>query len=460
MSELLSFPQCMGNQDALMWCVEADPVLRATTAAVTLLERAPDRSVLRARLERAVRDLPRLRQRVVELPRAISTPLWAEDPHFELDQHLRFVRAARGDGLQGVLEQAAHLAMQGFDRARPLWEFVVVEDLEDGRAAVIQKLHHAVTDGVGGLLLMQRVYDRGPDQPFALPPTPPLGAEPTPLEVSAESLLRSAGAPLRWLRSGIAGLPGLAADPAGRLRAAAAAASSLVHVLSPGTAPLSPLMRGRSTRYRFEILSVPVASLKAAAHGAGCKLNDAFLASVAGGFRRYHERHGVRASELRASVPINLRGPGADGAAGNRMLPARLRVPLRERDPRRRMRRIRRLVGAEREQPALGWIEELAGASRLLPAFLVTELVGRAARHVDFVAACVPGLPVELWMAGARVEALHTFGPTAGTAANVTLFSYLGRGDVTLNADPAAVPDADVLLDCLREGFDEVLKVG
>jgi WS/DGAT/MGAT family acyltransferase len=443
-----------------MWWIEEDPLLRATTAAVTLLDRAPRREVLTERLERATRDLPRLRQRVVGLPRAISTPIWRDDPHFRLGDHLRTVRAARDGGFRAVLDHAAALAMQGFDRARPLWEFVVVEDLEDGRAAVIQKLHHAVTDGVGGMLLMQRVYDRGPDEPFAYPPVPVPAREPSALEIGGESLLRTATAPLSWLRRGVGALPELAADPLGGARAAARGLASLLHVAAPGRAPLSPLMRERSTRYRFDTLSVPLAGLRAAAHGAGCKLNDAFVAALAGGFRRYHERHGARVAELRASIPINLRGPGAGGLAGNRMLPARLRIPLRDRDPRRRMRRVRRLVAAEREQPALAWIEELSGAARFLPRFAVRELVGRAARHVDFVAACVPGLPVELWMAGARVESLHTFGPTAGSAANVTLFSYLDRAGVALNTDRAAVPDPEVLLECLGEGFDEVLKTG
>lgn len=458
MSRALRFPRSMGNQDALMWCAERDPVMRATTAAVTLLERAPDASRLRTRLRRAGRELPRLHQRVVEPPRAFSNPVWADDPHFDLDQHLAFVRAPRGEGLRWLLDLAAASATQGFDRSRPLWSFLVVEDLEGGGAAVVQKLHHAVTDGAAGIALMQRVYDRGPDRPFDAPPTDDSEpAAPGALRLGAAALR---AASTRLARVGAARLRELSASPLSSLRDAAGELRSVAHVLRPSLQPLSPLLGKRSGRYRFDTLSVPTASLKAAAHRVRCKLNDAYLAAVAGGWRRYHAHHRKRVQGLRISMPIDLRGAGGAAVAGNRMMPVRLVLPVSERNPARRMRRIRRLVAAEREQPGLAHVETLAGMLGLVPAPLLVSALGAVARSIDFVAACVPGLPIPLYVAGARVEALHTFGPTAGTAANLTLFSYLDRAAVAINTDAAAVPDPEVLLECMREGFDEVLKLG
>jgi diacylglycerol O-acyltransferase len=450
----------MGNQDALMWCVERDPVLRSTTAAVTLLERAPERAQLRAKLERATRELPRLRQRVATPPRALSTPVWETAPHFDLDYHLRFVRAPGDASLRAVLDLAAGIAMQGFDRVRPLWEFSVVEDLEDGGAAVIQKLHHSVTDGLAGILLMQKVYDFEPSP--APTPEAELPADEDPsswLPVAPRDLAGVLSGPVRLLRSGASGVLDLARTPLETTQGAASGLASLVRVLSPDVTPLSPIMRARSTSYRFETFGVPLASLKNASHAARCKLNDAFLAAVTGGFRRYHLRHGVRQKELRVSLPISLRGAGP-AVSGNQIMPARFAVPVSERDPRRRMRRIRRLVDRQRNERALAWAEQLAGLTAYLPAGLVAGAVGAVARGIDFVGACVSGLPVPLYLAGSRVTSLHTFGPPAGTAVNVTLFSYLGEATVAINADPAAVPDHDVLAECMREGFDEVLKVG
>src|SRR5262245_33321433 len=133
----------MSDADALMWRIEKDPLLRSTITSVVILDQAPDRGRFRRRLERATRVVPRLRPRVLGHAYSIAPPRWEVDPNFDLDYHLRWVRAAGDGSLREVLDMAAPIAMQGFDRARPLWEFYVVEVLEGGRSAIIQKIHHA-----------------------------------------------------------------------------------------------------------------------------------------------------------------------------------------------------------------------------------------------------------------------------------------------------------------------------
>jgi diacylglycerol O-acyltransferase / wax synthase len=68
-------------------------------------------------------------------------------------------------------------------------------------------------------------------------------------------------------------------------------------------------------------------------------------------------------------------------------------------------------------------------------------------------------VPVPIWLEGSRVEQFFPFGPTAGSAVNITLMSYAGSCCIGVNADAEAIPDADVLIDCLRAGFDEVCAV-
>jgi WS/DGAT/MGAT family acyltransferase len=460
-TEEIRFPRVMSNWDTLLWRVEGDPVLRSTTAAVTLLEKPPRRDVLAARLRRATREIPRLRQRVVDLPLPISNPVWSEDPDFDLDYHLRWIRAPRDGSFRALLDHAASVAMQGFDRDRPLWEFVVAEDLEDGRAALIQKLHHSVTDGVAGVLLMQRVYDRRPD-PSLPEEEPPTGGTGTPVGIlgltvgavaarmargpqtarrRAETLLRFAWHPLRSTRETVAGLSGL------------------WPLLAVPAAPMSPIALQRSSRYRFEALCISLAELKRAAHAAGCKVNDAYLAAVCGGWRRYHEHHGAEVKELRLQLPISLRGAQSSDVAGNRLTLARIAIPVAMRDPRRRMRAIRRIVAAERARPSVDYAESFAGFINALPSAAVGGLLVRAATRIDFIASCVPGPEQPLYLAGARVDSIFPFGPTAGSAANLTLLSRAEVADVTINADPAAVPDHGVLRTCMEEGFAEVLQV-
>ena len=123
------FPPHMAPADAVMWDIERDPVLRSTITAVALLDRTPDWDRLRTRLDRASRMIPRLRQRVVVPPMRLGLPRWVVDPHFELDYHLRRVRTPGGGSLADVLAVAEPIAMDAFHRARPLWQFTLLEGL-------------------------------------------------------------------------------------------------------------------------------------------------------------------------------------------------------------------------------------------------------------------------------------------------------------------------------------------
>ncbi len=174
----MRFEDRMSDADALMWTIEKDPLLRSTITSVAVFDKAFDRHRLVEAVDRATRLVPRLRQRVVSNTFSIAPPRWEVDPNFDLEYHLRWVRAAGEGSLRDVLDLAEPVAMQGFDRARPLWEMVVVDGLEDGRAALVMKLHHAITDGVGGVKLAMNLFDleesgtdRGPmpEAPVAAP---------------------------------------------------------------------------------------------------------------------------------------------------------------------------------------------------------------------------------------------------------------------------------------------------
>ncbi|MGZ4695207.1 MAG: wax ester/triacylglycerol synthase domain-containing protein, partial [Acidimicrobiales bacterium] len=176
MEDDIEFEPRMSDADALMWNIEKDPLLRSTIVTIMVFDSALDRDRLHRRIDRVSRVIPRLRQRVRGHTLSIAPPRWDVDPNFDLDYHLRFMRAAGAGSLREVFDIAAPIAMQGFDRARPLWEFTLVEGLDDDRSALITKVHHAITDGVGGIRLMMEMLDveqdAEDDLEARLPPAP------------------------------------------------------------------------------------------------------------------------------------------------------------------------------------------------------------------------------------------------------------------------------------------------
>jgi diacylglycerol O-acyltransferase / wax synthase len=461
----MRFERHMSDADALMWSIEKDPLLRSTITMVSLLDGPPDRDRLLARLDRGSRLIPRLRQRAVRAPLVGAPPRWVTEADVDLDYHVRFLRAPSPGTPRQLLDLAGPVAMQGFDRARPLWEFLVVEGLVDGRAAFVQKVHHSVTDGVGGMELAMLLLDLERHPSGAGVDADPLPEPPPPDRLSTLGLVAEAIGHERRRQLGIARRTGAALaragrDPVGRARTTAAVVASAARLLAPAFQPMSPLMRDRSLRARFDTLTAPVDELKAAARLVDGKLNDAFVAAVAGGLRRYHEAHDQPVAALRMSMPISIRNAG-DGSsvAGNQFVPARFGVPVGIADPRARMAAVRQQVGRQRAEPALPFTEVVAGVLNRLPTTVTTRLFGSMLKGVDFVTSNVPGAPMPVYLAGAKVDATFAFGPLAGAAANVTLLSLVDEVNVGVNTDPAAIPDPDLFLACLEAGFDEIRKL-
>src|SRR5438309_277604 len=159
----LRFERRMSDAEALMWTIEKDPALRSSFLQLTLLDSAPDFERFRRRMARAVRVLPRLRQRVVPAPARFAPPEWADDPSFDLDFHVRRLALPAPGSERQLLDLAALVYEDAFDRARPLWQLTIVEGLEGGRAALLTKMHHTVTDGVGGVRLSMQFLDLSRD---------------------------------------------------------------------------------------------------------------------------------------------------------------------------------------------------------------------------------------------------------------------------------------------------------
>ena len=450
----------MRDSDAFSWYMEKDPLLRSTVVCVLLLDRAPDRDALTERLERSTRLTPGFRHRVVIPPLRLATPRWVVDPDFDLSWHVRRFKASPPRTLAGVLDFARKTGMAGLDKDRPLWEFTFIEGLENNQTALVMKLHHSLTDGVGGMDIARLLFDLEPD-PGYLGPMP---EAPEPEHLGTFDLTRDAltydwSHLFDFAKRHLSSAPGDVAHavrhPRSTISETLATGKDIAHMVEPVADSLSPVMTERHLAWHYDVLEFPLHDILCAAHAAKAKHNDAFLAGVTAGLRRYHEEHDTQVDELRLTMPISIR-KADDPIGGNRITLMRFKVPVGLTDATERMNETHRRCSAVKADRSLPYTNAIAGTLNLFP----RAYIGGMLRHVDFLASNVPGIPVPLYLTGAKVNSFYGFGPTIGAALNVTLMSYCGTCYIGVNVDTGAVPDPGVLMDCLREGFDEVIAVG
>ena len=449
--------------DAVMFGVEEDPILRSVITLVILLDSEPDEDVVRSRIDRMSRAIPKLRQRAVGNPLSLAPPRWEVDPHFDLDYHLRWVKAPNPDGtMRPVFTMAEQMAEGDFDRARPLWEMLLVTGLQGGQAAFITKIHHSVTDGIGGLQMAAMLFDldrTGAD----LGPMPEIPAGDT---ASFSDRIRqgvsfeaktTVGDVRSAIGSGTDFVKDAVTDPIGLATSAGEMAASLSRMLAPASEPLSTVFGERSLSVYFDLIDVPLDDLKKAGKIGRGTLNDAFVAGVVGGLRRYHDRHGTIPDALRVNMPVNLRSPADAGKQGNSWVPARFPVPMNEPDPALRIQQLHPVLRQARTEPAAVLTDQVFRLLTMLPRTISTVVAGGLMKGTDFVATNVPGPPIPVYFAGAQILRMLPYAPKAGAAVNCALMSYNGVAQVGVNIDTVAVADPAELVDDLRAGMAEII---
>jgi WS/DGAT/MGAT family acyltransferase len=453
--------QYLSQNDTIMWMVEADPLLRSTILGIVVLDGPPEWESLQARMAHVTHQVAALREKVVPVPLHPTTLQWVPDPDFDLHYHLRRIRLPAGSAVQDLLDWAATHAMGGFDSARPLWEFTLVEGIDgDGheRAALVMKAHHVVTDGIGAVQLAAHLFDFEPDAAprVAAPPAP--GHSTSSVDQLREIMLHDvagmADLARRSARSVVPALLHAVRHPQQAASEVMETALSVGRLIAPATTPKSAVMVGRMKSSTYRTIEVPMRDLRHASKAGGGRLNDGFLAGITAGLHRYHTLHGSEAHDLRVAMPISQRESG-DAEGGNHVSVMRFTLPIALRSPQERITAMHDAVDEVRQERSLEHTETIAGFLNLMP----KGVIGAMLKGVDFLASNVPGTPVPMWLAGQRVERFFPFGPTAGSAMNITLMSYDGTCCIGVNADAAAIPDPDVLLECLREGFAEVCSL-
>ena len=453
--ETITGARRLGGWDFATWRMAADdPVMRSTILGVLVLEKSPDWEALGERYERATRLAPVLRSKVVEGPTGLETPRVVVDANFDLSFHMRRFSMPEGSSWEDVLEEARRQSMADFDKDRPLWRVTLLEGLPGGKAVLVQKLHHAIADGQGAVQLGLALLDFTPEG-MDLGPMPP---EPEAAVLDTKGFMQAVlrnnvGWVARTAEDAIRGFGPLAMTALmhprtlfGKIRDTA---GSVARFTKTGAEPLSPILKGRSINYHFDTIDMDFDKFKAAAKRRDRTVNDLFLAAISVGMHDFHEKMGHPVDELRMNMPISLRTSAEES---NAVTIARFEIPVSNiiDDV---LETAANTVRSWRAEPALKLADYLAELSRFLP----PELVSAAAQTSDLTASNVPGVPVPVWLAGARVERMYPLVGTVGAAINVTMLTYTNAASVGISSDDAAVSDRHQLIESLRVGFSEVI---
>jgi len=456
--------QRLSDPDSILWTLDRDPILRSVIVAVVVLDREVPYDEVVKRLDHLCRHSSHFRSVVRTSPVPGARPRWHRDEQFDVRNHVRHVRAAGPADIRSLLDLTEHLAQGTFDPARPLWQAVLVDGLADGRSALAVKVHHSVVDGVGGIQVAARLLDADRDGSPLLGAGGPPGSShrsdagrPSNRERAMDAAGRTAARTAACTGRVVGTAARLARHPAGTTRDGLRLLADTRRLIEPSPSPLSPTLRGRGLDRRLELVSLTPGGMHRTAADAGVTLNDVFVAGLLLGLAHYHRRHGARPDRLRMVMPVSTRRP-SDPAESNRFTPARFTMPADLPDAGAYLLAVPGLLDGWKHSPALGVTDLLAAGLDRLPPVATVGIFGLMLKGVDFVATDVPGPPAPTFLAGAEVEAIHAFAPPSGAACNAALVTTAGTPSIGLTVDAVAVPDPEVLAECLGEAFEELAR--
>jgi WS/DGAT/MGAT family acyltransferase len=426
-----------------------------------------------------------LRQRLVEVPLGLGRPYWIDDPHFDIEFHLRELALPAPGTREQLGEQVARLHARQLDRSRPLWEAYVITGLEGGRCAFYSKIHHAAIDGVSGAEILETIMDFTVEPREVPPEDTTFVPRPMPSMVNLVrrgvrqmalhpvELLQTVPKSLRYVDRlpGAGNFPGthLLSETAGLVGRVLGEPSRPELETRDLKAPRTPLNGTITAHRRFAFGSLPLQDVKAVKNHFGMTVNDVVMALTAAALRRWLLDHDALPEvPLVGAVPVSIRTADQRGSHGNQVSVMLAELPTHLADPEERMQFMRiSMLDAKRAFVAVP-ASLLQDLSTLVP----TALSGLAARAL-FKLATVPGVPFNLfvsnvpgpqrplYIAGAEVKGIYPVSAVTDMTGglNITLFSYNRSLDFGLIACREMVPDVWNLIGYLEEAMAEMLAL-
>lgn len=406
--------------------------------------------------------VPRFRQRIRRTPLNLDNPVWADDSRFDLRWHVRRAALPKPGGMGELRELVGRVMSEPLDFTRPLWQLYLVEGLERGRFALVNKTHHALVDGVAAIDVGTIVLDPSPDgAEIELPAERWEPDEPSPEMLFVRAASDRIRAPLLAAGRAARGALQMPRSTAGRVVRTSQSFAKLA--ASGPTVPRTFLNEeiGRDRRVAFAHTELD--ALKAARGTGDATVNDVILAIATAALRRLFERRGERIPEqIVALVPMSVRRPNEDLELGNRLATLLVALPIRERDPITRLHRIHRETTRMKESEQAAAASLIIEATGWTPPTINRVLAGAMSRPLVFnlVVSNVPGPQAPFYLLGRRLEAIYPFVPLSpqNHALSIGVLSYDGGVFFGIAGDRDLLADIDEFTGDLEAALAEQLQ--
>lgn len=413
---------------------------------------------------------PRFRQRPVSAPFGLGRPVWVDDPDFDMANHVYETVLPSPGSERQLLDLCAHLMMRTLDRSRPLWELWVVDGYADGSVVLIEKVHHAVMDGVSGVDMAMLLTDASRRVQRLGGPAGRASRAPDRRTLLAAGVLDELGMPLGLLGAPLRAArvlgsslrhPEVAGDLAREMEALGRGALSL---LQRGTlAPHTPLNEPVGGHRILEHVEWPFEEVRGVAKAYGCTVNDVALTAVTGGLRRLLlDRGEDPASGFQVAVPVSTRAAASQLTLGNQLAVFLVPLPVGVPDELAQLEHVHRITKARKEERQASTVAMVLGAADRWSTPVI-GLMARLTHHQPFANAVVtnvPGPPTARYMLGARMQRVVPLVPLAGNLdLSVGFLSYNGEVSFGCFGDAERCQDLPVLTDGIRASLQALSRL-
>jgi WS/DGAT/MGAT family acyltransferase len=427
-------------------------------ASVSIFEgEAPTHQEFRDHIASRLHLVPRFRQKLRFVPFGQSRPVWVDDPHLNLDYHVRQTALPAPGSDEQLRNLASRIFSQQLDRSKPLWELWLVEGLTDERFAIIGKSHHALVDGVSGVDITTVLFDLDPEPQGTPDKAPPWLAspEPTDMQLLSEALRERLTSPKEIYRGFRAALRG----PRQVMHGIGATSKAVTAGMS---APNSVFNVEIGPHRRFQMTQADLDELKRVKDAHGGTVNDVILSIVAGALGRYLRARGHDTEDLtlRAMVPVSVRAADEHGALGNRITAMFAPLPVWCEDPVERLHLTTTEMGDLKSSGQAVGAEILTKLTDFAPSTIASQAarLQPAQRFFNLVVTNVPGPQFPLYVLGRKMESIFPMVPLARRQALcVGIMSYNGQVNFGLVGDYDAMADLDSFALDLEAATQEVI---